>query len=102
MKRIIITRVDGITCVECVDEELSLITGETELVDLIEGLGMLELAKHDLLQAHGVCWAHVVRNCTVCKPPMREIRTELYTDPWQDAVTGTRGVEATTAEVREI
>lgn len=53
MKRIVITRVDGITCVECVDEQLSEFTGESELVPLIEGIGMLELAKFDLLRAHG-------------------------------------------------
>ena len=53
MKRIIITSVDGITCVECVDDELSQASGEPELVPLIEGLGMLELAKFDLLRAHG-------------------------------------------------
>jgi hypothetical protein len=53
MKRILVTRVDGMTCVECVDEELSAASGETELVPLIEGLGMLELAKFDLIRAHG-------------------------------------------------
>lgn len=44
---------EDITCVECVDEQASKLSGEPELVPLWVGLEMLDMARRDLFEAHG-------------------------------------------------